>query len=293
MNANNKEIYAATSDSETWPALLKELPLKDQPKRLYMKGTMPPQDSLLVAIVGTRRPTSYGKSAAYEIAAYLTRLGIVTVSGMAVGIDTVVHKASVENGGKTIAVLGSGLNSDVIYPQINRPLAQKIVERGGCLISEYEPDTQAAKWTFPSRNRIIAGMSKAVVIIEARAKSGALITARLATEYAREVFALPGSIFHSTAEGPNRLIQAGAIPITSPDDIPTVLGIDIKKSKERDDKTLSPYERQIIRILEEPLTLDEIIKKCALPREIVLSSLSRLEIFGVVKSSSEGLYRKT
>ena len=281
-----KTIYPG---DKTWPSLLKEIPQKDCPRKLYIRGNLPPQDALLIAIVGTRRPTSYGREAAREIAFFLASSGVTIVSGMALGIDSEAHKGCMEAEGKTIAILGSGILENVIYPRENRNLAREIVKSGGCLISEYEPDQKPELWTFPQRNRIIAGISKGVVVIEAREKSGALITARLATEYGRELFALPGSIFHETTKGPHQLIKDGATPISSPRDILDAFGILQTKQAEAT-KEISEREKEILTILAEPLDMDSIIRKSGGGSADIQSLVGLMEIRGIIKKIGNEYY---
>ncbi|MFC1594841.1 DNA-processing protein DprA [Patescibacteria group bacterium] len=275
------EIRRITEKDQEWPLLLKEIPEKDRPKQLYIQGNLPPADALTVAIVGTRRTTAYGREAAKSIAETLALHNIVVISGMAVGIDTEAHKATIEANGKTIAVLGSGLNENVIYPKQNRNLARIISEKNGCLITEYEPDQKPEIWTFPQRNRIIAGIAKAVIVIEAREKSGALITAKIATEYNRELFALPGPIFQETSKGPHQLIRQGAIPISNPEDVLESLGIE--KNNEIKNKEVSIKESGILKLLYEPLDIDSIIRKNKLSSSETQSLVSLMEIRGIIK----------
>ncbi len=279
-------IYSAA----LWPALLKEVPEKAKPVQLFIKGAPPPADALIVSIVGTRNPSSYGKDAAYEIAIRLARYGIVLASGMALGIDSIVHRAALEAGTPTLAILGSGLDDTVLYPKENIELAKKIIEGGGALISEYEDTQKPELWTFPKRNRIVAGIAKIVIVIEAGEKSGALITARFAAEFGREVMALPGSIFHPQSVGTNALIKEGAAPITSADDVFWALGLE----PERTHKKIAPEsieEEEILNVLGEELSLDEIIKRSGIAAHAVLSAMTALEIRGAIKNAG-GVYRK-
>jgi DNA processing protein len=285
-------IYSITASDSRWPSLLGELPAKAQPKKLYIKGTMPPSDALIVAIVGTRRPSPYGKDAATEITRVLAQRRIVIASGMALGIDSIAHKTALAEGAPTVAILGSGIDPRVIYPKENLDLAEKICASGGALISEYELDQKPELWTFPQRNRIIAGIAKAVIVIEAGEKSGALITARFATEYGRDVLALPGQIYSSQAQGTNILIKQGAIPITSPDDILQTLGFEIDAPREQNSELVTPEEENILSALNEEESLDEIIKASSLPASVVLAALTSLEIRGMIKSIGNGLYRR-
>lgn len=287
----DSSIYTVEERDPGWPILLKELPERVRPKKLYIKGTLPPPDALIVAIVGTRRPSYYGKEAAYSIARKLAEHRIVIVSGMARGIDSIAHKAALDAGTPTIAVLGTGLDERVIYPRENMEVAKKIIGEGGAVISEYEPDTHAEHWTFPQRNRIIAGISRTTIVIEAGAKSGALITARFATEFGRDVFALPGSIYSSQSQGTNNLIKQGAIPITSELDILEALGLK-EEATPANAANVSSEEQKILSALEEELALDEIIKKTGLPAGEVLALITTLEIRGMIKGIGGGIYRK-
>ncbi len=285
-------IYSISKTDAHWPNLLRELPAKAQPKQLYIRGQLPPSDALVVAVVGTRKPSNYGKDAAIEIVRALAHHRIVIASGMALGIDSIAHKTALEENTPTIAVLGCGLDQSVIYPKDNIALAEKICASGGALVSEYPPGQKPELWTFPQRNRIIAGIAKAIIVIEAGEKSGALITARFATEYNRDVLALPGQIFNSQAQGTNILIKQGATPITSPDDILEVLGLETNSIKSTEKNYATPEEEKILAILNESESLDTIIKQTKLPANIVLASTTLLEIRGMIKNIGGGLYRK-
>ncbi len=285
-------IYSITRNSEMWPELLGHVPEKAQPKSLFVRGTLPPPDTLIVAIVGTRRPTSYGKDMAEEIAKALCRRKIVIASGMAIGVDSIAHKVAIDEGVPTVAVLGNGLNEAVMYPQENRELSRRICNAGGAVISEYADDQKPELWTFPQRNRIIAGIAKAVVVIEAGKKSGALITARFATEYGRDVFALPGIITNPMAQGTNSLIRRGAYPITSPDDVLEGLGFEPETLTPGVGVEISEAEQTILDALDEELALDEIIKKTRMAASAVLATTASLEIRGIIKSVGGGIYRK-
>lgn len=275
-----------------WPELLHQLPEQAKPKQLWYEGDPLPPDALYVAMVGTRRCTSYGKEAAYDIAFELAKQKIVIVSGLAMGIDTIAHEAALDAGGRTVAVLGSGLDSSILFPAQNRALAVRIAQSGGMVISEYEPMLKATLWTFPQRNRIIAGMAKAIVVIEARERSGALITARFATEYNRDLFALPGSIFAETSRGANWLIKQGAFPVSCARDILTALGIVQENIVEQMLDSLSLPEQRAMETLEEPLSLDEIIKRSELPAHEIMTATSMLEIKGLIRNMGGGVYRK-
>ena len=233
--------------------------------------------------VGTRRSTSYGKEACAKIVSELAEFNFVIVSGLAVGIDAAAHQAALNNNMKTIAVLGSGMARNVLYPAVNRNLAEKIVQAGGAIISEYPYMMKAAVYTFPQRNRIIAGLSQGVLVVEAPERSGALITANFAIDYNRDVFSLPGPIFSQKSIGANQLIKLGAIPITSAVDILEWFGISPKASMPN--IQLSPLEEQIIAVLDEPMTRDELIRKLRTKSQEINSVLSLMEIKGIIKDS--------
>jgi DNA processing protein len=203
-------------EDKKYPELLRKI--KNPPKVLYYEGRIEPKEMCL-AIVGTRKFSSYGKQTALKIAGDIADSGLTIVSGLAPGIDTFVHIAAVERKKRTIAVLGTGLDEKSIYPKENINLARKIVELGGCLISEYPPGTPGSKITFPQRNRIVSGLSLGVFVVEAKIRSGSLITAREAISQNRKIFALPGSIYSLNSQGTNSLIKKGAKLVETAEDI--------------------------------------------------------------------------
>jgi DNA processing protein len=211
LQKNKISVFAP--DDPGYPPLLREIP--DAPPLLYVRGSA---SALLsrpcVAIVGTRKPTDYGRHITRTLARELSHAGVVVVSGLALGLDAEAHQSTIEAQGVTVAVLGNGLLKKHIAPRNNIALAESIIAHGGSLVSELSPDTPASVGTFPMRNRIIAGLSTATVVVEAGEKSGTLITARLALEYNRDVFAVPGSILSPLSQGANRLLKAGAHPVT-------------------------------------------------------------------------------
>ena len=290
VKSMGSSIYRIDSHSPEWPELLCELPEKARPKELFVRGALPPKDALVVSIVGTRKPTTYGRDMAEDIARTLTLRGIVIASGMALGIDTVAHQTAIATRTPTLAILGNGLSESVIYPKENLALSREIVESGGAIISEYKDDQKPELWTFPQRNRIIAGIAKAVVVIEAGEKSGALITARFATEYNREVFALPGQIKSAKSQGTNALIKQGAIPITSANDILEALGL-APETEKIERESASEEEQKILDALDEERGLDDIIRQTQLAPHVILAATTALELKGMIKSTS-GLYRK-
>lgn len=210
------QIKEINFSSDKYPKQLREI--YNPPKRIYAIGNIEILNKVGIAIVGSRKATEYGKKVAFRLSKDLSERDIVIISGLAKGIDSHAHIGSLNvQNGKTIAVLGSGIK--VIYPKENIELARQIVRKGGCIISEYPPDDTPNKSNFPERNRIISGLSKGVVIVEASEKSGALITADFALEQGREVFAVPGNIYSTTSVGTNKLIQQGAKLVMAVEDI--------------------------------------------------------------------------
>lgn len=204
------------------------LHIPQPPKKLSVRGVFPNiQKHTFLTVVGPRKYTNYGEDACRTLIAGLKGYPIVIVSGLAHGIDRISHEAALNTGLLTVAFPGSGLNDKVLYPKTQYQLAMQILESGGALVSEFEPDFPATLWSFVRRNRLMAGLSTATLIIEAQHKSGTRVTARLATEYNRDVLAVPGNIFSKNSEGTNELIRLGATPVTSSQDILEALGFDI------------------------------------------------------------------
>lgn len=254
------------------------------PHELYVAGTIPSLP--MVAIVGTRKPTPYGEMIAYRIAADLARAGVCVISGLAYGIDSIVHQATLEAGGKTIAVLGSGL--DTIYPAVHKPLAREIIRTGGAIICEYPNGTPPLKHHFPARNRIIAGLATATIVPEADAKSGSLITAQLALDENRLVLAVPGPITSPRSAGPNNLLKAGANAITSAADVCSLLGISVATSNQSQPSTkeLGRYAKTILIALQSgPATTEDLITMTKLSAPTLLSTLTLLEMQNYVRSA--------
>jgi len=269
-----------------FPSLLGEI--SDPPKELYIEGEYPNEENhKFLCIVGSRKYSSYGKEVTKKLISELSGYPIVIVSGLALGIDAIAHNSAISNGLKTVAVPGSGLDRSVLYPRTNVNLAEKILSSGGALLSEFEPTFRATTWSFPQRNRIMAGISHAVIVIEAEDRSGTLITSRLATEYNRDVFTVPGSIFHPGSYGPHMLISKGAATITCGEDILNNLGIDtdIKKpsNASRLFESLSDDEKIVVNLLDASLTRDELVAKLDIPIHKINIVLSSLEIKGVIE----------
>lgn len=269
---------------EKFPRALLEIP--QPPKDLWIQGTMPKEELVYLCVVGSRKFTSYGREACEKIISGLAGHPIVIVSGLAMGIDAIAHQRALSVGLKTLVFPGSGLSREAMYPKTNAKLAEEIVARGGCLISEFEPSFKATLWSFGKRNRLMAGISKATLIIEAEEKSGTLITARLTTEYNRDVLAVPGSIFSSNSIGTNRLIRQGATPITCAEDVLEALGFEVKKDEKKQKQLfldLSPEEKRVFDLLREPTPRDELIRSMKLSTPEANTLLSVMEIKGLIK----------
>jgi len=267
---------------EKIPKALLEIP--DPPKGLWVIGELPSENLIYLCIVGSRKYTSYGKEICEKIIDGLRGFPIVIVSGFAMGIDTIAHKKALQLGMKTLVFPGSGLSDEAMYPKTNIRLIREVVEQGGCLLSEFDPDFKATQWSFPMRNRLMAGISKAVLVIEGEERSGTMITARLATEYNRDVLAVPGSVFSPNSKGTNKLIRLGATPITCAEDVLEALGF--QQPKERDPQAqlfdLSPEEKIVINLLREPMPRDDLIRAMKMSTADANSLLSIMEIKEII-----------
>lgn len=265
--------------TEQFPKQLFEIP--HPPKNLYLRGKLPSKDSIYLAVVGSRKHSSYGKEVCEKLIRGLKGYPITIVSGLALGIDTIAHKTALEVGLCTIAFPGSGLSNKVIYPKSNINLANEIIKKGGSLISEFEPNFKPTLYSFPQRNRLMAGMSKAVLIIEAEEKSGTLITARMALDYNKDVLAVPGSAFSTNSNGTNWLIKQGATPITKSQDILEALGFEISK-EEISYEDCGKDEMMIIKLLDDPLTREELVEITSMDESEINSLLSIMEIKNLI-----------
>lgn len=265
-----------------FPKALLEIP--QPPEKLFVVGELPdPNDFYYLSVVGSRKYTSYGREACERIIKGLAGYPICIVSGLALGIDGIAHRAALDAGLRTVAVPGSGLDQSAIYPRTHLGLAKEIIENGGALLSEYEPDFKATPWSFPQRNRIMAGLSQGVLIIEAEEKSGTLITARMALDYNRNVFVVPGPIFSATSKGTNNLLRQGATPITSAKDLLEEIGF-VEQTFGALDLTLyTPEEQAVLILLDEPLAREDIIASLDAQPAQTLSILTVLEIKGVIQ----------
>jgi len=264
-----------------YPALLKEA--YNRPALLYVRGTLTAADAQSLAIVGTRRPSIYGRELVTRITPTLAEQGLTIVSGLALGIDTLAHRSALQAGGRTIAVLGSGL--DVLYPSENRALAEKIVANGA-VVTEYAMGTQPDAFNFPARNRIISGLALGTLVVEAGEKSGALITSHFAVDQNREVFAFPGRISDKQSAGCNRLIRRGEAKLVSgPEDILEELNLSYSpRQLPMEPEGATPAEKIILAVLStEPVHIDEIGRQTALPAPEVSSTLTMLELRNAIR----------
>jgi len=274
-------IHILTWDDELYPRRLKEI---DQPPPvLYMRGGLKPEDFWSVAVVGTRRISAYGRQVTDELAMFLANNGVTVISGLARGVDAVAHQSALKAGGRTIAVLGCGV--DRIYPPENTQIAEKIMA-SGAILSDYAPGTPPDASNFPPRNRIISGLSMATVVVEAGQTSGSLITAQFAADQGREVFAVPGNILAPQSKGTNRLIADGAHPMLSVQDLLDILDLRLVTEQREVHKILpsNETEEKLLRVLShEPLHMDDIRNQTGLPIERVSATLVMMELKGLVK----------
>lgn len=274
-------VQTVTWEDPGYPSLLAQTP--DAPPLLFVRGSLAPDDNWSVAMVGTRKASHYGREVARLLATELARNGITVVSGLARGIDGVVHRTALDEGGRTIAVLGSGV--DIIYPPEHRKLADAIVENGA-MVSDYPLGTQPEAANFPPRNRLISGLSLGTVVVEAGIRSGALITADFALDQGREVFAVPGSILSPGSSGCNRLIRDGAHVVTEASDILEVLQLEQVPEKRAAQLALpeTPAEAAILQHLTaEPQHLDQLARAVDLAVEVVSGTLVMMELKGMVR----------
>jgi len=288
------ELYTISFDDTRYPQCLRTI--AQPPSLLYIRGMLPPPDATHLAVVGTRKTTPYGKEITERLTMAAAQAGAVIVSGLALGVDGIAHAAALKVGGQTIAVLGSGIDDNSIYPRANYKLAQEILQGGGALISEQQPGTKPMQYHFPQRNRIIAGLSQAVLVTEGTFKSGSLITAKLALEQGRDVFACPHNIFTPRGEGPNYLIQQGAYPVCSAQDLldalhltaPTRRVMPTTHTAPTKQTTLATHlrtglEQKILdACTEESCTIEQLVEKLNCSPAELYAAVSMLELDGSV-----------
>lgn len=275
-------VQAFAKVDPAYPSRLREI--DDAPPVLYVRGTLVPDDDWAVAVVGTRRATAYGRQATSELSRGLSASGVTVVSGLARGVDTIAHRTALDTGGRTIAVLANGL--DTIYPPENRQLAEEIAAQGA-LVSDYPLGTKPRADFFPRRNRILSGLALGTLVIEGDFKSGAMITAKFATEQNRDVFAVPGSIFSPQSRGPLGLIRDGAMPVSSAQDILEALDI-ARLGAQLDFGRAAPPEsddeRALMGVLtREPQHIDDVARHAGLAAAMVSGTLALLELKGLVR----------
>jgi DNA processing protein len=283
-----KEYKSSAFEKNSFFALLPEAP--GAPKQLFVRGELPTvlESTKILTVVGSRKYTSYGKDVCEKLIQSLSGTDTIIVSGLALGIDAIAHKAALDAGLRTVAVLGNGLSDSVLYPKQHLGLAHEIINKGGALISEYPPDFEAKQYSFPARNRILVGLAHAVLVIEAGEKSGTLITARLGTEYNRDVLAVPGDIRSEGSKGPHMLIRLGATPITSTRDLREALNLTENTHESLNNQKelfghLSLQEKRLLDILYEPKSKDVFLAEAKLSTSEGLVELTSLELKGLIK----------
>lgn len=273
---------------DEYPAGLKEIP--KPPEHLWMLGEWPPEGHKKLAVVGSRAATSYGKDMCTRLVTGLAGYPVSIVSGLALGIDALAHRAALNARLHTIAVPGSGLSSNAIYPRTNAALAKEILTAGGALLSEHEPDHKAEIQDFPSRNRIMVGLADAVLVIEAAEKSGTLITARLASEYNRELLCVPHRATDPTGFGAHLFIRLGATLVTEPRHILEALGIPVE-DRTKNAEILDGPERIVYDALWKPLSKDELLRTLKLSKDDLISALVTLELKGFLTEKLSAWHR--
>jgi DNA processing protein len=271
---------------EDFPPLLAAI--HDPPPGLYVRGSAPVEllQSVAVAVVGARACSAYGRHVARMLGRELASAGVVVVSGLARGVDGEAHRGALEAGGATIAVLGCGVDRD--YPAAHAELAARLVGAGGLIVSEYAPGVEPAPWRFPARNRIVAGLCRATVVVEARERSGALITADFALEEGREVFVVPGEITAALSAGSNALLRLGATPLLATSDVLSALGVESLATAEPEVRGEAALV--LARVREAPAGADQLVRASGLDAASLAAALCELELAGLV-SVQEGLYR--
>ena len=279
------DIQTLTLDSPLYPALLNEI--SDPPTPLFYRGNAAILNaSPLLAVVGSRKSSFYGKQAIERLLTPLVKNGVPLVSGLAYGIDSIAHNLCLANNTPTIAVLGSGIDDASIYPRLHVKLANAIIDHGGVIISEFPAGTAPLQFHFPARNRIIAGLTMATLVVQAAARSGSLITARLALEYGRDVAAIPGNITDLLSAGTNQLIQQGATPLLTAEDVFALLNIDpvVATANHVLAATLTDQQKIVMAALSStPLHVDQLVATTSLPSPVLSIALTELELLDAVE----------
>lgn len=276
------------SGEECSPLLL-EIP--QPPEKIYVRGNLAPRGTKCLAVVGSRDYTNYGKQVVEYLIQGLQGYPISIISGLALGIDALAHHAALNASLHTLAVPGSGIDDTVLYPRKNFGLAKEILSRGGGLLSEFEPTFRATSWSFPQRNRIMAGLAHAVLLIEAGEKSGTLITARMTCDYNRELLVVPGNIFSESSKGTHQFLKLGATPVTCPEDILEALNITVETKPIPFLPTMNPDEQMILELLSEPRDHDALIRLVPKNPEETLILIMRMELAGHIKEENGQLFK--
>ncbi|KKR28108.1 MAG: protecting protein DprA protein [Candidatus Woesebacteria bacterium GW2011_GWA1_39_8] len=290
-NLTKLGVSVITQNESEYPQNLLEI--EDKPLVLYVRGSLTKNDENAIAIVGSRKMTSYGRDVTEKLSAELANIGVTIVSGLAFGVDITSHKSALDAGGRCIAVMASGI--DIVTPRSNEWLGKKILASGGAIVSEYPPGTVPQRQFFPYRNRIISGLSRAVVVVEGMIKSGTIHTAKHAADQGRQVFAVPGPITSPMSQAPHYLIKNGAKMVTDVADILEELNLQLAVDKEKMEKLLpaDSAEAKIIGVLEkETLHLDEIARILDMSVSEISARLTIMELKGLVKSLGNGVYKR-
>jgi DNA processing protein len=278
----NRKDAIQTLIPARFPPILREI--ADPPRTLWIRGTLPNPSHKYLCVVGSRSYSPYGRDICARLIAGLAGHPIAIVSGLALGIDGIAHTAALQCGLPTIAVPGSGLDEAILYPRAHVGLSREILEKGGALVSELPPEAEANVWSFPKRNRLMAGMCHAILVIEARERSGTLITARLGMEYNRDVLVAPSPLFSPNGAGSNQLLREGAQAITHSDDILEALHLPKGSSHAPEHAhSLSEEEKKVFAVLENPVPRDELLRTCGLDTTRAQIIISSMEIKGVVR----------
>jgi DNA processing protein len=284
---DDKYTHVLKKDFHNFPLLAPLLQIHQCPTELYIEGDIleKNENTRVVCVIGSRKASPYGREATDHLLSGLQGHDIIIISGLAVGIDTCAHRAAIKYKLKTISFPGSGLDHSVLYPQSNIVLAKEIVTNGGALISEYEPDTKSQLYTFPARNRLMAAVADLILIIEAEEKSGTQITARLGLEYNKDIAIVPGSIFSSLSRGTAQLFKDGAYPVVCSEDILELLKLNSKPEQKTLFETISDEEKTILKMLDYPMSRDDIINGSGLLAHEAFIAITTLESKGFVADS--------
>ena len=282
------EIQIVALDDPIYPELLGQI--HRPPALLYVRGNIENLNHTL-AVIGTRKFSSYGERVCYQLASALGSSGMIIVSGLAIGIDSIAHKGCLDAGGRTIAVLGGGIDDRAIAPRQNQHLAEKILRTGGALMSEYPPLTPPRKEFFPQRNRIVAGISQGILVIEAPQKSGTMITVEFGLEQNRDIFAIPGPIESKRSEGTNHLIKQGAFLVTQPEDVLSVFQVDVTLEERYLDEFPPEQQRIIHYLTEHSAGLGKMSEDLAVELTELMTNISLLELSEIVSQDSQGNYQ--